>query len=102
MDSRLQESFDVTERQRCAPKQPSHVERRTVELDALSWDAAPYPHPVLGPLTAGQMLTLGQTHTAYHTRQMESLQRDPAFPAASTPWQHEICRSADGKRRCVG
>ena len=54
-------------------------------LDDLSWDATPYSHPVLGPLTGGQMLTLDQTHTAYHTRQIEALQRDPAFPPASMP-----------------
>ena len=39
-----------------------------------------YSHPVLGPLTAAQMLELGQTHTAYHTRQIEALRRDPSFP----------------------
>ncbi len=30
-----------------------------------------WSHPVLGPLTALQMLTLSEVHTAYHTRQME-------------------------------
>lgn len=49
-------------------------------LDALPNDKPRYAHPVLGPLTAAQMLELAQTHTAYHTRQVEALQRDPAFP----------------------
>jgi hypothetical protein len=49
-------------------------------LDTLPGDETRYSHPVLGPLTAAQMLELGQTHTAYHTRQIEALQRDPAFP----------------------
>ncbi len=49
-------------------------------LDTLEADEPRYSHPVLGPLTAAQMLELAQTHTAYHTRQMEALQRDPAFP----------------------
>ncbi|MBC8102990.1 MAG: DinB family protein [Cytophagales bacterium] len=39
-----------------------------------------YAHPVTGPLTPVQMLELGETHTAYHTRQIETLRRDPAFP----------------------
>jgi len=49
-------------------------------LDTLPGDEPRYAHPVLGPLTAAQMLELGETHTAYHTRQIEALQRDPAFP----------------------
>ncbi len=39
-----------------------------------------YSHPVLGPLTAAQMLELGRAHIGYHTRQMEMLQRGAAFP----------------------
>ncbi len=42
-----------------------------------------YSHPVLGPLTAVQMLDLGQAHMAYHTRQMEALRRGPSFPRAT-------------------
>lgn len=49
-------------------------------LDTLPGDEPRYAHPVLGPLTAAQMLELEQTHIAYHTRQIEALQRDPAFP----------------------
>jgi len=49
-------------------------------LDTLQSDEPRYFHPVLGPLTAGQMLELAQTHVAYHTRQMEALQRGAAFP----------------------
>lgn len=49
-------------------------------LDSLRGDEPRYSHPVLGPLTAGQMLALSQTHAAYHTRQLEELRRDPAFP----------------------
>jgi hypothetical protein len=49
-------------------------------LDALRENETRYSHPVLGPLTAAQMLKLAETHTAYHTRQIEALQRDPAFP----------------------
>lgn len=57
----------------------AHREMRRA-LDTLPEDEPRYSHPVLGPLTAAQMLELGQTHTAYHTRQIEALQRDPAFP----------------------
>ncbi len=49
-------------------------------LDTLPGDEPRYSHPVLGLLTAAQMLDLGQTHTAYHTRQIQGLQRDPEFP----------------------
>lgn len=49
-------------------------------LDPLRGDEPRYSHPVLGPLTAGQMLELGRAHTAYHARQIEKLRRDPAFP----------------------
>lgn len=40
-----------------------------------------YFHPVLGPLTAAQMLELGETHTAYHRRQIAAIRHDNAFPA---------------------
>jgi hypothetical protein len=49
-------------------------------LDSLQGDEPRYAHPVPGPLTGAQMLELGETHTAYHTRQIEALQRDAAFP----------------------
>jgi len=49
-------------------------------LDTPPGDETRYSHPVLGPLTAAQMLELGQTHTAYHTRQIEALQRNLVFP----------------------
>lgn len=52
-------------------------------LDTLPGDEPRYSHPVLGPLTAAQMLELEETHTAYHTRQIEALQRSPGFPQAS-------------------
>ncbi len=50
------------------------------ELGALSLDERRYSHPVLGPVTAVQMLELEETHTAYHTRQIEALQQNKAFP----------------------
>ena len=49
-------------------------------LETLQGDEPRYSHPVLGPLTAVQMLELGETHTAYHTRQMERFQREVTFP----------------------
>ena len=49
-------------------------------LQTLSDGSRRHFHPVLGPLTAGQMLELGRTHTDYHLRQMGALQRDGAFP----------------------
>lgn len=49
-------------------------------LDTLRHDETRYSHPVLGPLTATQMLDLEQTHTDYHTRQMQALQRNASFP----------------------
>lgn len=52
--------------------------RRT--LDTLDSRERRYAHPVLGPLTAAQMLVLSQEHTAYHTRQLEALKHDTAFP----------------------
>ena len=52
--------------------------RRT--LEALQDDKPRYSHPVLGPLTAAQLLQLGETHTAYHLRQIETLRRNPSFP----------------------
>ncbi|MES2460685.1 MAG: DinB family protein [Armatimonadota bacterium] len=42
-------------------------------LSTLQGSETRYSHPVLGPLTVTQMLELAQTHTAYHTRQMEAL-----------------------------
>jgi hypothetical protein len=49
-------------------------------LDAIQGNERRYAHPVLGPLTAAQMLELGQTHVAYHARQIEALQRNMLFP----------------------
>ena len=49
-------------------------------LDTMPENDRRYSHPVLGPLTAAQMLELNESHAAYHTRQIEALQRDPAFP----------------------
>ncbi len=50
-------------------------------LETLRADADLYSHPVLGPLTAAQMLDLGRVHTAYHMRQMQVLQRARQFPS---------------------
>ncbi len=50
-------------------------------LDSMRRDEARYSHPVLGPLTATQMLDLARTHTAYHGRQIEALQGDTALPS---------------------
>ena len=49
-------------------------------LDTLQGSERRYWHPVLGSLTAAQMLELGEVHTGYHTRQLEALQHNPAFP----------------------
>lgn len=57
----------------------SRAEMRRV-LDSLRRDEARYSHPVLGPLTASQMLDLARVHTAYHARQMEALQAGAGFP----------------------
>ena len=42
-------------------------------LEAAQLDKPGWSHPVLGPLTALQVLTLAEVHTAYHARQMERL-----------------------------
>lgn len=42
-------------------------------LEAARGNKPGWSHPVLGPLTALQVLTLPEVHTAYHTRQMERL-----------------------------
>jgi len=57
----------------------SRAEMRRV-LDSMQRDEARYSHPVLGPLTAAQMLDLARVHTAYHARQMEALQGGAEFP----------------------
>ena len=49
-------------------------------LETLQGNERRYWHPVLGPLTAKQMLDLAQVHTAYHIRQIKARQRDSAFP----------------------
>lgn len=56
-----------------------HAEMRRV-LDSLQRDEAWYSHPVLGPLTAAQMLDLARAHTAHHARQIGALQEDVEFP----------------------
>lgn len=57
----------------------SRAEMRRV-LASLQRDEVRYSHPVLGPLTATQMLDLARAHTAYHARQMETLQHEAVFP----------------------
>lgn len=47
-------------------------------LETMPPDERHYSHPVLGPLTAGQMLELAQVHIAYHARQMQERQREMA------------------------
>ena len=42
-------------------------------LEAARLDKPGWSHPILGPLTALQVLTLAEVHTAYHARQMERL-----------------------------
>ncbi|BCM88978.1 hypothetical protein IAD21_00820 [Abditibacteriota bacterium] len=49
-------------------------------LDEIQSRNLSYWHPVLGPLTVAQMLELAYVHTAYHTRQIEVLRRNTAFP----------------------
>ncbi len=53
-------------------------------LEAMQSDERRYGHPVLGPLSASQMLDLSQVHTAYHARQIEKLQSSAMFPAKSS------------------
>ena len=43
-------------------------------------EMARYAHPILGPLTAAQMLDLGLAHTAYHISQIVRMQQHPNFP----------------------
>jgi hypothetical protein len=59
--------------------QAARTELRQV-LSTTQGNEKRYFHPVLGPLTVIQMLELCETHTAYHTRQLQSLQRSAAFP----------------------
>jgi hypothetical protein len=49
-------------------------------LHTLAEDETRYLHPVLGPLTATQMLELNETHAGYHWRQMNALLQRNAFP----------------------
>ncbi len=49
-------------------------------LDTLRPSETRYAHPVLGPLTATQMLELEQAHTAYHMRQKDKVQSLAGFP----------------------
>lgn len=50
-------------------------------LETLGENEMRYSHPVLGPLTAGQMLKLAQVHTAYHARQIKKLREVMGFPS---------------------
>lgn len=50
------------------------------DLEVLGDSLGNYSFPVLGSLTALQMLVLGQAHTAYHARKIEKIIRAPAFP----------------------
>ena len=52
-------------------------------LDTLRGDEPRYAHPVLGPLTAPQMLELAQAHVAYHARQIAGRRRARAFPGGA-------------------
>jgi hypothetical protein len=49
-------------------------------LETMPWEARRFWHPVAGPLTAAQMLELGETHTAYHIRQIAARRREAGFP----------------------
>jgi hypothetical protein len=51
------------------------------DLETQHGDAKRYSHPVIGPLNANEMLEMTEAHTAYHTRQIEGIQRMSAFPA---------------------
>ena len=57
----------------------ARLETRRV-LEGVAPGQTPYSHPVVGPLTAVQMLDLEEAHTKYHMRQMERLMRLPGFP----------------------
>ena len=57
----------------------ARAESRRV-LETLRPDEQRYSHPVLGPLSAAQMLELNSAHTAYHTRKMVTLRRNELFP----------------------
>lgn len=48
------------------------------DLETTPQNEPRYSHPVLGPLTAGQMLELAQAHTAYHARQIKATQQKMA------------------------
>ena len=50
----------------------ARAEMRAV-LETAKGSETRWSHPVLGPLTALQMLTLEEAHTAYHTRQMDTV-----------------------------
>ena len=52
-------------------------------LDTMQNNENRYAHPVLGTLDAAQMLELSEVHTGYHTRQIETLQRNSDFPRAA-------------------
>lgn len=52
-------------------------------LDTLHGNGTRWSHPVLGPLTATQMLDLEHAHNAYHGRQIKALQSQAAFPGHS-------------------
>lgn len=68
----------------------ARMESRRV-LETLRPDDKRYSHPVLGPLNAAQMLDLNFTHTAYHTRQMETLRHSQLFPRRiPSPFLFEI------------
>ena len=68
----------------------AQTEMRRV-LEAIREDEIRYSHPVLGPLTAAQMLELAEVHTAYHTRQLETLRRNKQFPRrVPSPFVFEI------------
>ncbi len=45
-------------------------------LETMQQSDQRYSHPVLGPLTAGQMLKLEQVHTVYHWRQIQTMQQE--------------------------
>ncbi len=47
-------------------------------LETMPPDERHYSHPVLGPLTAGQMLELARVHTSYHARQIKARRQSMA------------------------
>lgn len=54
-------------------------------LNTVRADQPRYLHPILGLLTAGQMLAMELAQTAYHARRITARQTESLFPRPVTP-----------------